>query len=150
MTIICFICFYAVGIYEIMSNDYENEQNRTYSHIENDMYLPQYMKDLLKPPPKNLRPESEYYRSGTGYSRHWSALGDIEKMIMVFVAGFFIATLFFFTILDEEKEWFMIIFLCPLFIGTFFFLALDTNYGYLVAFIGILIGSAMSIWRRNH
>ena len=103
MTIICFICFYAVGIYEIMSNDYENEQNRTYSHIENDMYLPQYMKDLLKPPPKNLRPESEYYRSGTGYSRHWSALGDIEKMIMVFVAGFFIATLFFFTALDEEK-----------------------------------------------
>lgn len=142
------LCFFVFGVIHIL-NYYENAPNETYSYIENDIYLPQYMKDLLKSPPKSLYPEEKYHRFPSGdIILTWEARGPISRMIVVFVSGYAIALVMFSAIFNVVRSWLIGIFGFMLFIGTFFFFAPDTDYGYLLAFLGFLVGGIL-VWRFN-
>ena len=68
-------------------------------------------------------------------------------MITVFLKGGAAAFLIFLAILNKTRNWFLGIIGFIVLIGTFFFFAPDTDYGYLMVFLGFLVGSALAIWR---
>ena len=141
------LCFFVYGVIYIL-NYYENAPSETYSDIENDIFLPQYVKDLFKRPPKSLYPEEKYYRHTNGYILKWEARGPINRMITVFVGGYVVALVMFSAIFNVIRSWLIGIIGFIVLIGTFFFFAPDTDYGYLMAFLGFLAGGIL-VWRFN-
>lgn len=87
-----------------------------------------------------LRPPYERHR-------HWEDASLIYQITTVSCGGFGAAFMIFFVLCSIGKNWLMI-FCALLFFVSTVILASTIHNGYWAAFIGFLIGAALSIWRR--